>query len=245
MLIALCWCGVSLVASVVSADPDILLSSPNHLSEEVAESAPESTWTYSPSGQSVFLLRDEMEEGGPLVSIHHGFFPASSLDRSELDTDHRVNVTYRADVSSIGFLESRSLVDESRFGPHSGGYRQIVGYGLRLLDREALSFEIVPGFASDYSFHGPFEDRLNLMGNLNQNLSWTVTDSFVVSQNFNTTLERTEADDLSAVMNLDLETLFADRLSFKLSYEVHYDDSIGDALEMRDSRLSTSVGFRF
>ena len=229
---------------LVAVESDIL-SSGTPEEQEIVSPKPAYSWQFSPSGQSLFLMDHDYSLLHPSLSVQHTSFPSSSTQASSTFSDHRVGLNYRSNLGDMGFLESRSLVDESNFGPHSSGYRQVLGYGLRLLDRETISFEVVPGVMGDYSTTGPIEERLRLMGNLNQNLSWAVTDRFVVTQNFNTALERTEEDTLSAVMNLDLETLFADRLSFKLSYEVHYDDSTGDEMEQRDSRLSTSVGFRF
>ena len=234
-------CGASFA---MSAESDILLSSGAESVETPQESSG-SAWTYSPSGESVLLFQNGSGSDSSLVSIQHSAFPSSSLTPSSSSSDHRLGVNYQTSLSDYGFLESRSTVDDSNFGPYSRGYRQTVGYGLRILDNQSVSFNIVPGVVGEYSVDRPIEDRLKLMGNLNQNLSWEVSDGFIFTQNFNTTLERTDTDDLSAVMNLDLETLFADRLSFKLSYEVHYDDSLGDELEQRDARLSTSVGFRF
>ena len=194
------------------------------------------------------VLRSDGFEGFErnLVTIRHRSFPASSLNSSRAPEDHRLSLNYRSQLSERGFLQGQSFLDESAFGPNSGGYRQVVGYGLRIVDRQTVTFDVVPGVAGDYSLENRFPDeRVRWMGNLNQNLSWEINDGFILNQNFNTTLERTGEDDLSAVLNLDLETLFSDQLSFKLSYEVHYDDSIGDEMEQRDARLSTSVGFRF
>tara|TARA_R100000027_G_scaffold62209_2_gene54174 strand:- start:6378 stop:7142 length:765 start_codon:yes stop_codon:yes gene_type:complete len=234
----------------LSTESDVLFSAGSQKSdapEGVVQEAGGATWSYSPSGESVYLLHtpDLPTAKSSYLSIQHSAFPASSLSSSDTSVDHRLGVNYRTELSDIGFLESRSMIDDSNFGPYSPGYRQVVGYGLRIVDRRTVTFDIIPGVLGDYSVDRPIEERLKLMGNLNQNLSWAVSDGFVVTQNFNTTLERTEDNDLSAVLNLDLETLFAERLSFKLSYEVHYDDSLGDDLEKRDSRLSTSVGFRF
>lgn len=230
-----------------AAESDVLFSSGAQKgnSAEILKASEGSSWSYSPSGESVYLLQTPAvpTESSSYLSIQHSAFP--SAVGSDTDSDHRLGVNYRTELSDIGFLESRSTIDDSGFGPYSRGYRQVVGYGLRIVDRQTVTFDIVPGVLGDYSMDRPIEERLKLMGNLNQNLSWAVSDGFVFTQNFNTTLERTETDDLSAVLNLDLETLFADRLSFKLSYEVHYDDSLGDDWEKRDSRLSTSVGFRF
>jgi len=226
-------------AALMGGESDILFSKGTTVTATALSG--DSAWTSSPSGQSLFMIGESGGDSGHSVAIHHDAFPASSAGA----TDHRIGLNYRADLFEVGFLESRSTIDESQFGPYSQGYRQVVGYGLRLLDKQSLTFDVVPGVIGDFSADRPIEERLKVMGNFNQNLSWRVSDGFVVTQNFNTTVERTEEDDLSAVMNLDLETLFSDRLSFKLSYEVHYDDSIGDELEQRDARLSTSVGFRF
>lgn len=240
-ILAGCFCGAGFA---VSAESDILQSPTAKISTPAA-SLSDAAWTYSPSGESVRLLQNGSLANESTFSLEHSAFPSSSLDSSPSTSDHRLGVNYRANLSDFGFLESRSTIDDSEFGPYSQGYRQSIGYGLKILDRQSLTFNIVPGVVGDFSADRPIEERLKLMGNLNQNLSWEVSDGFIFTQNFNTTLERTETDDLSAVMNLDLETLFADRLSFKLSYEVHYDDSFGEDLEKRDSRLSTSVGFRF
>ncbi|MFP4352986.1 MAG: DUF481 domain-containing protein [Puniceicoccaceae bacterium] len=205
-----------------------------------------SPWSYSPSGAVVFRL-DELvgPELGP-VAIRHRSFPASSLDSPRSPEDHRLGFDYRSRLSGRGFLQGQSFLDDGAFGPYAGGYRQVVGYGLRIVDRQTVTFEVVPGVAGNYSLDDPFiDERVRWMGNVNQNLSWEIKDGLVLNQNFNTILERTREEDLSAVLNLDLETLFSDQLSFKLSYEVHYDDSIGDEMEQRDARLSTSVGFRF
>lgn len=235
--------GASLLAAT---DSSVLFTPGAEAAQAMQKEESESLWKYSPAGTRLNLsLSDTGLEPGSTLSIRHSSFPGSTLSPSSSSEDNRLDVNYRSQLSTLGFLESRSTVEENGFGHYSKGYRQVLGYGLRVIDLQTVTFEIVPGVVGDYSTNPTVEERLNWMGNLNQNLSWIVTDGFVLNQNFNTSLERTEADDLSAVLNLDLETLFADRLSFKLSYEVHYDDSIGDALEQRDARLSTSVGFRF
>ncbi len=227
------------------AASDLLLPDSAGAEDSVPSAAP-SPWSETPSGALVFRLGETGGPGDQLVTIRHGSFPASSRLSSGSAEDHRLSLNYRSQLSERGFLQGRSFLDESEFGPYSVGYRQVVGYGLRIVDRQTVTFEIVPGFVGDYSVEDPFLDqRMRWMGNLNQNMSWEINDGFVLNQNFNTTLERTGEDDLSAVLNLDLETLFSEQLSFKLSYEVHYDDSVGDEMEQRDARLSTSVGFRF
>jgi hypothetical protein len=245
------WFGASVAAFIVAlpslaAESDVLLSPAAEARRSLDEKGgAESVWTYSPSGGAVFRFEGLGERRSPLLEIDHRAFPASSAAPAASAEDHSLNLQYRSRILDRGFFQGRSTIDETGFGPYSSGYRQVLGYGLRVLDRRTVTFDIVPGVVGDYSREGPLEERLNWMGNLNQNLSWEVHDGFVLNQNFNTTLERTERDNLSAVLNLDLETLFADRLSFKLSYEVHYDDSLGDEMEKRDSRLATSVGFRF
>lgn len=208
------------------------------------ESRDATVWTYTPSGDAVFHFEKD-QDNGAVLRIGHQSFPSSSVENQFSAEEHRIGINYRNPLFSTGFLESRSYVDESSFGHHQSGYRQVLGYGLRIVDRQSLTFDIVPGVVGDYSAERPFEERLRWLGNVGQNLTWVVTDGLVLNQNFNTSLERTEDDDLSAVLNLDLETLLAERLSFKLSYEVHYDDSLGEELEQRDARLSTSVGYRF
>lgn len=230
---------------MAASEADVLLSPAAGLREQVPAKEEASVWTYTPSGDAVFHFRNPVSERESLVRIGYQAYPSSSLEPSLSTEDRRVGLDVRSPLLPGGFLQSRSLIDEGGFGPYDRGYRQVVGYGLRLVDRQSVTFDIAPGVVGDYSAERPLEERLRWMGNLNQSLTWLVTDGVVLNQNFNTTLERTETDDLSAVLNLDLETLLAERLSFKLSYEVHYDDSIGDEMEQRDARLSTSVGFRF
>lgn len=211
-----------------------------------AESKAPSPWTHTPSGAVIFRLDELSGSGHGPLTVRHRSFPASSFDSSGSVEDHRLGFHYRGRISERSFLQGQSFLDDSAFGPYEGSYRQVVGYGLRIVDRRTITFDLVPGVAGNYALEDPLMDeRMRWMGNVNQNLSWKIKDGFVLNQNFNTTLERTGEDDLSAVLNLDLETLFSDQLSFKLSYEVHYDDSIGDEMEQRDARLSTSVGFRF
>lgn len=238
--------GILVGASATATEAeDILLSPAAGLKPQSATVEDETVWTYTPSGDAVFHFTKPGETEPASVRIGHTAFPSNSSANTFSNEEHRLGLDYRSPLFSSSFLESRSLIDESSFGHHESGYRQVLGYGVRLIDRQGVTFEIVPGVLGDYSVERPLEDRLRWMGNLGQNLTWVVTDGLVFNQNFNTSLERTETDDLSAVLNLDLETLLAERLSFKLSYEVHYDDSIGDEMEQRDARLSTSVGFRF
>lgn len=223
-----------------------VLMSPSAEAAQLAEEPPsDSKWIYSPSGDSLFYFNQWGDTTAPEVTIDHTAFPSSSEAPSSSAADHTLGVSYRNRLFNYGFLESQSIIDETGFGHFSRGYRQVVGYGLRILDRQTVTFDIVPGVVGDYAADESIENRLKWMGNLNQNFSWQVSDGLVLNQNFNTTLERTDTDNLSAVLNLDLETLFSDRLSFKLSYEVHYDDTVGEEMEQRDARLSTSVGFRF
>lgn len=237
--------GVFVAGLARASEADVLLSPSAGLKPQSPVAEDETAWTYTPSGDAVFHFRKSEGADRSFIRLGHQAFPSNSLANTYSPEEHRLGVDYRSPLFSNGFLESRSYIDESTFGHHQSGYRQVLGYGLRIIDRQSVTFEIVPGVSGDYSADRSLEERLRWMGNLGQNLTWAVTDGIVLNQNFNTSLERTEADDLSAVLNLDLETLLAERLSFKLSYEVHYDDSIGDEMEQRDARLSTSVGFRF
>jgi len=208
-----------------ASDADVLLSPAAGLRPPSAADADETVWTYTPTGDAVFHFEKPGEAQNSSVRIGHTAFPSVSDANTFSNEEHRLGVDYRSPLFSNGFLESRSYIDESAFGHHDSGYRQVLGYGLRIVDHQRLTFDIVPGVSAEPSL----EERLRWMGNLGQNLTWVVTDGLVLNQNFHTSLERTETDDLS----------------FKLSYEVHYDDSIGDEMDQRDARLSTSVGFRF
>jgi len=234
------------VASVgVAGEQDVLLSPTAGLRPFHSQTEKETVWTYTPSGDAVFHFKRTDNADGPSVRLDHQAFPSGTASKTFSSAEHRLGVDFRSPLFSNGFFESRTYLDEAGFGHFDSGYRQVIGYGLRILENQHLTFEIVPGVIGDYSNERAFEERLRWMGNIGQNLTWVVAEGFVVNQNFNTSLERTETEDLSAVLNLDLETLLAERLSFKLSYEVHYDDSIGDEMDKRDARLSTSVGYRF
>lgn len=185
-------------------------------------------------------------QSGTSLGLVGPYIPTLHQTDGETGEEIRLGIDYRAPIGySNSFLYSRSTLDETNFGTNGRRYQQVFGYGLRLVQSDTFSFDIIPGLGSRHYIERPLEDSFRIHGNLQQNISWQLSEGFVVNQKFNTTLEKTEEENLSAVMNLDLETLFSDRLSFRLSYEVHYDDAESDIMEQRESRFSTSIGYRF
>lgn len=157
-----------------------------------------------------------------------------------------LRLRYRLPTGGRTFLQSQSIFDTRNSKISGEGFRQVVGYGFRVIDRDSVKFDVVPGVFSEAYRDGPVSDEETLWsGNLNQNLSWVIAEGFAISQNFNTFVKQTEDEVFSAVMNLDLETLVSEKFSFRVSYEVLYDDSSSDEMERRDSRFMTSVGYRF
>jgi len=198
------------------------------------------TWIQAGAEKGTFL------QNGSGVDFSGTRFPTRNTSNSETGEDLRLGLQYRAPIGySNSFLYSRSTLDDSNFGTNGRHYQQVFGYGLRLVQSDTFAFDIIPGLGSRHYIERPLEESMRIHGNLQQNITWQLSEGFVVNQNFTTTLEKTEEENLSAVMNLDLETLFSDRLSFRLSYEVHYDDTENEIMEQRESRLSTSIGYRF
>ncbi len=161
--------------------------------------------------------------------------------------DFGVAVSFRVPVSELTFVQTRSLVDSTLNPEAVFGYRQSLGYGVNLFQTERIQFSLAPGIAGGYDDDDSvlFEDRFAMLGNINQSLTFRLTDDFAVNQEFNYFVQRVEEENLAAFMNLDLETLLSDSLSFRVSYEVKYDDTASDEMELRESRISTAIGFSF
>lgn len=143
------------------------------------------------------------------------------------------------------FLHARSMLERGGSGSLEEGFRQVVGYGIRFLDSETMRFDVVPGFVRTYGRFDPTQGAPVWTGNLSQNFVWLINDNVAIQQNVSSFVERFEDDSMAAVLNFDLETLLSDRLSFRVSYEVEYDDVLSDEFEKSNTRFSTSVGYRF
>jgi hypothetical protein len=143
-------------------------------------------------------------------------------------------------------IHTEGLFDESGFGPYAKGYRHSILYDWAILETENFRVSLGPGLVGDYALEpANGEERFNMMSRFGQSLSWRLHEGIVIRQNLDTTVDQTPEDDFATVLNLDLETLFADRLSFRMSYEVHYEDTENQRMERQDARLSTSIGYRF
>ena len=150
-------------------------------------------------------------------------------------------------VSELTFFQAQSLVDSSFLPGSDFSVRQSLGYGVDLYRSSFLRFSITPGFAGGYEDASwlPAEERFGMMGNLSQALSWRPGDAFQINQRFNYSIQRIDEDNLAAFMNLDLETLLTESLSFRVSYEVKYDDRGSEEMELREARVSGAIGFDF
>lgn len=166
-------------------------------------------------------------------------------DWDEPHDEVRLTYQYRVPISEYRFIQTQSFLGRTTILGREQDLLQTVGYGIRLLDSDVLAFELVPGLGRAYGGDSPSEQRSGWIGNIGHQLSWNINGDFSVHQRLNTFVERTPADYLSAVVNLDIETLLTDQLSFKISYEVHYDDSMSNEMERRERRVSTAIGIRF
>lgn len=179
------------------------------------------------------------------VSVTSRFDGPAMSGSNEGVGDGLLNLRFRLPLGSRSFFQSQSIFDGRPMGLHGGGIRQVLGYGVRLIDGDSLKFDVVPGVFRNREEEEFEPEDSRWSGNLNQTLSWVIAEGFAVSQNLNTFVRQSDDDVFSAVMNLDLETLVSDHLSFRVSYEVLYEDSASEDLERRDSRFTTSVGYRF
>jgi len=166
-------------------------------------------------------------------------------DWDESSDEIRLTYQYRVPISEYRFIETQSFLGRTTVLGRQEDLLQTVGYGIRLLDSDTVAFEIIPGLARAYGGDLTAEERAGWIGNIGQQLTWNVAGDFSIHQRLNTFVERTAADYLSAVVNLDVETLLTEQLSFKISYEVHYDDSMSSEMERRERRVSTAIGIRF
>lgn len=161
--------------------------------------------------------------------------------------DFGVAVSFRVPVSELTFVQTQSLLDSTLDPQAVFGFRQSLGYGLHFFRTDRVHFSLAPGIAGGYDddAFASFEDRFAMLGNINQSLTFQFNEDLTVSQEFNYFIQRVEEDNLAAFMNLDLETLLSESLSFRVSYEVKYDDTASEEMELRESRISTAIGFRF
>lgn len=161
--------------------------------------------------------------------------------------DFGVAVSFQVPVSELTFVQTQSMLDSTLDPDAVFGYRQSLGYGVHLFRSDRIHFTLAPGIAGGFEDDESvrFEDRFAMLGNINQTLTFRFNDDLSVNQEFNYFVQRVEEDNLAAFMNLDLETLLSESLSFRVSYEVKYDDTASDEMELRESRISTAIGFRF
>lgn len=213
------------------------------LEEALAETSPE--WEVLAYGSRIQLAEEDGAWGGDW-GMETRSFPRMATQPSTDGVDQQWSIRLDRNLEAGGGLHSEGLFDESGFGPYAKGYRHAILYDWAILESENFRMSLGPGLVGDYSLEpSSSEERLNMMSRVGQSLSWQLQEGIVIRQNLDTTLDQTPEDNFAAVLNLDLETLFADRLSFRMSYEVHYEDSDDQPMERRDSRLSTSIGYRF
>ena len=213
------------------------------LEDELAESPP--GWEVLAYGARIQLAEEEGALGGDW-GIEARAFPRTVAEPSTdvVDQQWRIGLDHRFPTGDG--IQTEGLFDESGFGPYSKGYRHSILYDWAILETESFRVSLGPGLVGDYALDSvDREERFNVMSRLGQSLSWRLHEGIVIRQKLDTTVAPTPEDDFAAVLNLDLETLFADRLSFRMSYEVHYEDTENQRMERQDARLSTSIGYRF
>ncbi len=180
------------------------------------------------------------ELGLQSFSVQHGI-PDVDQPLEDISLTHR----YRVPISEITFAQGQSFVGLQGIRGWDQYFLKTFGYGFRVMESDDLSFDLVPGLGKAYSHTGSQQEESGWMGNVNQQLTWSLGDDFALRQRLNTFWERHADDSMTAVVNLDVETILTEAVTFRVSYEVLYDDWQSDEFERRDRRLSTSVGFRF
>ncbi|MGF1531646.1 MAG: DUF481 domain-containing protein [Puniceicoccaceae bacterium] len=212
-------------------------------------------WLFDSNGASTFDSGKIQVEGStgssePTASLPKVSFRGQTYKLHGADDevkDFQLGLRFEVPVSELTFVQTQTLVDSTFNDSISFGYRQSLGYGLLLWNTDRFRFSLAPGVAGGYENDSTlsFEDRLSMLGNFNQRLSLSFSEKLVVNQEFNYFVQRVDDDNLATFMNVDLETLLSNRLSFKVSYEVKYDDTVSEDLELRESRISTAIGFQF
>ncbi len=157
----------------------------------------------------------------------------------------RSNARYRFDYVKDFFIQSDTRYTRDVPSAVHHQLDELVGIGYRWLNEARLQGSVTPSVGTGFRQIGDLEDGWTLLGSLQQDFEFILTDRLKVTQETSLTYSPGVTGDYIFVLQAGLENQLTQRLSMNLRYDMTYDDRLPDDKEKRTDGVSLTFGAKF
>jgi putative salt-induced outer membrane protein YdiY len=153
---------------------------------------------------------------------------------------------FRRNLSGPSFVQAISNYEKDRVRRINHEIRQSLGYGMAVIQRPRMKFDIVPGLAATYLERsaGDF-DPWKLLLNLDQNFNWQIAENLSFIQNTDFLYEPTDDHNYRINFQSRVESRILGKLSLALRYQRDYTTFVNPGVVRLTERFFTTVGYKF
>jgi putative salt-induced outer membrane protein len=152
---------------------------------------------------------------------------------------------YRRDLAPNTFLQAQSTYDVDTLKAIDSQFIQSLGYGFRLIDREDLHVNLIPGVAYEYLSQRNASSQNNFLFVLSQDLDWRINERFSFKQHFNAYYNPDRTNEYRFLFKSGIIGDITKTLKLDVSYEYEYDNGVEAGIKKFDSRLTSALIIAF
>jgi len=161
---------------------------------------------------------------------------------NQKDTDEwGISQDYRYDFAERWFVRSFTANETDQISDTRWDIEQIVGIGYRVIDREDMTLNVVPGVGLRYVDQPSPGDGTFWNAEFFQDFEWKVAERLILFEDFTLTGNLEDSDNYQWVTNIGAESPLTERLSLRLVYTYDYDNFV----DTTETELTGSAVLKF
>lgn len=152
---------------------------------------------------------------------------------------------YRHDISKRYYVQSQTDFRFDRVAGIEQEYRENLGLGYRWLDSARWKATVTPSLGFQYREYEKLPSDDEFIATLFQDIEYKISSRLKVNESLSYQIDIADPEDFSVDFKATLENRLAAYLNMKLTYEWHYDQTIGGLSEKNQQILNLTFGADF
>ena len=199
--------------------------------------------------QDVNLALNFRHEAGKNQYFFNGRYDYSFQNLSGISVVNRdrysIGFRWRRDISDRLFTQYDSSYLKDLIKEIDDDFKQSLGVGWRIIDKESFEFSITPALTGRYQRIPTVTDDWELLGSFFQDLRYKISDQITLYQEADISINPNAADPLTFQFLTRLQAQVSNRVVANLRYELDFDENLRAGVDRTQERIILGLGYKF